>query len=182
MNERKHTAFHEAGHAVAALELDVQFDGISIVPTDHRAGRVGVEDDDGFPIHPGTDWKSPDNERAFRAWAARQAIIDYAGHAAVVVLLRVGDMSYRSAAQHGAWDDYDKASARLGRNHRRITAARERAVEIVSAREADVRKIAMALIKHGGFDSQNVDMLLAWGTLELPSKEVIARKMRSAKR
>jgi hypothetical protein len=106
-------------------------------------GRVGVEGDDAFLIMPGSSW----NEGAFRAWADTQAVIDYAGHAAIVAVLGIGDMGYRSGRKEGAQDDFDKASNRLVRNRRRIKAAKDRAVEIVSRRNDDIRKIAGALIE-----------------------------------
>jgi len=160
MNQRKATAIHEAGHAVAAMELGVMFTIISIVPGEGYDGRVLVEGGDYFIMPLGTDPYSPENERAFRAWAEQQAIIDYAGHAAIVAVLGVGDMSYRSACQHGAWDDFSKASQRLRRDYRRIVAARDRAKEIVQTRKRHVRMLAQALMEQGRLDGQSAEMLL----------------------
>jgi len=163
MTYDRSTAIHEAGHVVACLELDVAFDLISVVARDCLAGRVGVEGDDGFFIPPGTDPNSPENERGFRAWAERQAIIDYAGHAALVALLGAGDMSHRSAVESGAGPDYKKASRRLGHNRRRMAAAKSRAIEIVQNRADHVREIAQWLVEHGTLDEQCVDVLLEAG-------------------
>ena len=111
-DHRKHTAYHEAGHAIACDELGVAHDGLSVVPDkkDGSAGRIAMEDsDDEFWIRPGTDRLSPENQAAFQAWAEDQAVIDFAGHAAVVVLLGIGDMSDESARRHGAHSDFDNA-------------------------------------------------------------------------
>jgi len=168
MSDLKRTAYHEAGHAIAATELDVQFDVISIAGDEGRAGTVGVEGDDGFFVRPGTDPLSPDNERAYRAWADQQAVIDYAGHAAVVALLGAGDMGDESAAAYGAGDDFEKARARMGGDPRRIAEAKARSTEIITRRGDAVRKIADALITHTRLDAEQVDCVLVWGTPQRP--------------
>jgi hypothetical protein len=159
--ESRLTPVHEAGHAVAALELNVEFGMVSIIQGEASHGSVSVENDDGIIIPPGTDPYSPENELRYRAWAQEQAIIDYAGHAAVVVLLGIGDMSWWSARCYGAQEDFDKAKRRLGRRQKPIQAARKRAIEIVTARADDVRKLARALSEHKRLDPQQVDLILA---------------------
>ena len=165
-SDRRHVAYHEAGHAIAAEELDVQFGMITIVPNGYSAGGVGVEGDDGFSVE--GDAFSPENEHAFQAWAEQQSIIDYAGHAAIVVLLGIGDMSHKSALANGASDDFIKARRRLNGNRRRMDRAKARAVDIITGRVKDVHTVADALLKHQTLDSQSVEMLLAWGTLTGP--------------
>jgi hypothetical protein len=118
--ELKITAFHEAGHAVACRHFEVLHDTIFIVRGEGRDGSIPVEGDNGFMVPCGTDPFSEQNERAFQAWAEQQAIIDYAGHAAVVALLRIGDMSRASAESLGAASDYDKAHERLGGSEARL--------------------------------------------------------------
>lgn len=166
--EDERTAYHEVGHAIAADELDVEYGPMSNIPRDDgTAGRVGVEGDDFFsPL--GGDMHSPENEQAFGAWAERQAVIDYAGYAAVVGLLGIGDMSNESAEKYGAASDFEKAHQRLAGDAKRIDQAQDRALEIVKARQEDVEKIAGLLIERGRLDSQQVDWVLSHG-LPLPS-------------
>jgi hypothetical protein len=169
MDELYHTAIHEAGHAVAAMELNIQFDMVSVLPHESFAGNIGVEGDDGYWLSR-TDPNSPENKRAYREWARQQAVIDYAGHAAIVVLLDWADMGYRSAMQHGAGDDYDKASKRLGHDFRSIKKARGQATEIIAKRQADISKIAKALVEHGRLDAQQIDILLLTGKVRKYSR------------
>jgi hypothetical protein len=137
------TAYHEAGHVIACDELNVLHDGLSILArADGTAGRAPVEGDDGFVIPRGTDPNSPENEAGFRAWAETQSVIDYAGHAAIVVLLGPGDMGDKSAQAEGASNDFEKAAMRLGADQQRIEQAKERALAIISARRADVEKLS----------------------------------------
>jgi ATP-dependent Zn protease len=155
------TAYHEAGHAVAAMELGVWYDGLSIIPRgDGTVGHVRVEGDDGFWMPHGSDPDSPENMAKYWAWAEQQAVIDYAGHAALVVLLGIGDMSEKSAKVNGALEDFDKARERLGDDSQRIKQAKARARKIVSDRRREVRKLALAALKYGYLDGQQVDFVL----------------------
>ncbi|MEO8754711.1 MAG: hypothetical protein ABI624_18745, partial [Casimicrobiaceae bacterium] len=142
------TAIHEAGHAVAAIDLGVYIDGVSIVRDETTLGRVGVEDGGEFFVPAGMDPAPPECDALYRKWADDQATIDSAGHAAVVGLLKHGDMGHRSAIQNGALDDYANARERLGKRRRRIATANARAVEIVQRRGDDIRKIAELLARH----------------------------------
>jgi hypothetical protein len=157
---KKEIAIHEAGHAIAAAELDVVFDDISIVTCAGIAGRVGVDGDQRFDVPPGVDPHSSENEEAFLAWAEKHAVIDYAGHAAIVTLLGIGDMSQRSGCEHGAHSDFRKASDRLGHDRHRMQNAKTKAVQIVSDRAADIRTIANALVEHGHLDAQQIHRIL----------------------
>lgn len=161
-NSKIHTAYHEAGHWVAADELDVLTGGISIISKDDgTAGRVGVDNDDGFLPLPDTDPYSPENERLFHEWATTQAVIDYAGHGAVVSILGLGDMSDENAILQGGWPDFQKARERLGGDADRIADAKSRAVEIVTKRKHDIELISDKLMLLRELDSQQVDVLLA---------------------
>lgn len=156
-----HTAYHEAGHWIAADTLDVQTDMMSIIPSvDGTGGRIGVAGDEGYWIPPGTDPFSPENELAFREWATTQAVIDYAGHAAVVALLGVGDMTDECASSNGADADFEKARLRLSDDTARIAAAKMRAMQIVQERQADITLIADKLMALGRLDSQQAAMLV----------------------
>ncbi len=161
MSAIEHTAYHETGHAIASDELGVQYGRISIVPGEGKLGSVTVEGD-GF-FNPGSDPFSPESEKLFREWAEQQAVIDYAGHAAVVELLGIGDMSGESAEAEGAGCDFEKASDRLGGDPQRIEHAKTRALEIVRARADDVRKIADVLVERQRLDPQEVDCVIYHG-------------------
>jgi len=163
MDQRKHTVIHEAGHAVACNELGIMNDSLSIIPNveEGSAGGIAVEDsEEVFFVPPGTDPFSPENQAALQAWAENHAIIDYAGHAAVVVLLGMGDMSDRSAMRHGAYSDFENARKRLGNDQERMQSGKDLAVAIISARHADVVSLAEAALKHGQLDGQEVEVLL----------------------
>jgi len=155
--EDERTAYHEVGHVIVADEFNVEYENLSMIPrNDGTAGRVGVEGDDYFSPPLGEDMHLPKSERAFRAQAEEQAVIDYAGHAAVVCLLGFGDMSNESAEKCGAGSDYEKAHQRLGGDPKRISQAQNRALEIVKTRHKDVAKIAELLIERGRLDSDQV--------------------------
>jgi hypothetical protein len=126
---------------------------------------VPVEGDDCYFIR-GTDPFSPENEAGFKAWAEEQAVIDYAGHAAVVAFLGVGDMTDGSAASYGAGSDFGKACERLGNDQERIQCAKDLAVAIVSAEGEAMRRIAEELIARGELTSDQVDWLIHGGTPE----------------
>lgn len=165
VTDKIHTAYHEAGHWIAADELDVPTDGISILSKDDgTAGRVHVEGGDGFFLTPGSDPYSPENERLFQEYATTQAIIDYAGHAAVVSLLGIGDMSDECALESGAGSDFEKARERLGGDDLLMSQAKDRAIQIVTSRRDDAELIVDKLLRLGELDSQQVDILLggAW--------------------
>lgn len=166
--DRMKTAVHESAHALVAMELDVAFHVLEIIedPDDDCSGAVGVEGDDAFLVAPGL---TPErSEQLFQEWAEQQAVIDYAGHAAVVTLMNLGDMSEESADAHGAGEDFEKARTRLAGDAARITAAKRRAVEFVIRLDADIRKVANVLAQHGRLDAQQIDFVLAYGTPRPP--------------
>jgi hypothetical protein len=135
-------AIHEAGHAIASDELEVEWNLIDIEGDGEIAGWVGVEGDDGFMEGP----DPLENERRYRIWAVTHATIDYAGHAAVVVALGGADMTWESAAANGAESDFKKAKARLTLDQD-PQAAKACAIEIVTRRLADLEKVADAVRK-----------------------------------
>lgn len=162
---RLRTAYHELGHVIACEELNVLSLDVSIEPRDDGTlGRVPVEGDDGFCVPFGTDPYSPENEAAYRAWAEEQAIIDYAGHAAVAMLLGHGDMSDSSAEANGAGEDFGKARDRLGNDPARIESAKARACEIVASKSGEIEALAKELLRRGVLGGDQVSILL--GQLE----------------
>lgn len=44
MDKRKDSAYHEAGHAVAAYYRGIRLEGADIVPTEERGGVVNLGD------------------------------------------------------------------------------------------------------------------------------------------
>ena len=124
---------------------------------------MGVEGDDCFYVLPGTDPFSAENNRAYRKWAYAQSTIDYAGHAAIVALLGLGKMTYRSARAHGACSDFEKARERLGNDGRLMERAQQRALRIVSTRrftKAIHERIVPALCERGVLDPQEFEWML----------------------
>src|SRR4051812_2147588 len=69
-------AYHEAGHAVAALELGRRFTSVSIIPTHESLGCVQFK--------PPPEWLSPDIEidGRHRLFIDQEVLIDLAGDAA----------------------------------------------------------------------------------------------------
>lgn len=79
------TAFHEAGHAVAAYVLEVPFESISITPTSTSSGRLVIEISKVLP--------------------EQRAIICYAGgDAGMRVAGQFGDAGGQDADLNIAWD------------------------------------------------------------------------------
>ena len=152
------TAFHEAGHAIAADELGAAYYCISIVPGEEHAGAVGAEGDDCFLIASGTAPSSPENEAG-----DHQAIIDYAGHAAVVALLGKGDMTEESAILRGAGPDFERASHLLQGDAVSIASTKAKAIELVKRRRSHIEAVAAALLRRGRLDPQQAEWIMLHG-------------------
>lgn len=75
------TAYHEAGHAVAAATLDIAFEKVTIIPQGKGAGRITYAD-----LEPEIReaWAAGDrlNNAQVRQWVERQAIVTLAGSVA----------------------------------------------------------------------------------------------------
>ena len=127
------------------------------------AGRIGVEDGEGFFPPPEIDPSSPEFNRLHHEWATNQAVIDFAGHAAIVALLGIGDMSHKSAIANGAGPDFEKAYERLGNEAEPIQDAKDRALQIVISRRTDIEIISDKLLELKQLDPQQVDLLISGG-------------------
>jgi hypothetical protein len=149
----EHTAVHEAGHAIAACELEMIYAYCSIEANEQRGtlGNVAVAEDEPHPSAP---------DATFTAWSESHAVVDYAGHAALVVLLGIGEMSGQSAQQHGADQDFEQASERLNGDAAAIERCKRRAMQIVTERVADVRKLSTVLLERRRLSAQQIDWLL----------------------
>ena len=132
------------------------------MPGEEHAG-VDVEGDDCFLIVSGTDPSSPENEAGFRAGADLQAIIEYAGHAAVVALLGKGDMTEESATACGAEQDFERASHRLQGDAASIDSTKAKAIELVKRRRSHIEAVAAALLRRGRLDPQQVEWIMLRG-------------------
>ena len=150
VDERERSAYHAAGHAIACDELGVYYEKVAVM-CEQNACPCRRR-----PI----DYVADGNPEQERHYTLVEAVIDYAGHAAVVALLKHGDMSEWSASQLGAGHDFRKARTRLTEDGVRMVQAKALAVEIVEARSAHVRKLAIALVDCGELSIQQVDLLL----------------------
>ena len=166
--QQRRTAYHEAGHVVACEELDVFYLSVSVDPNlrDGTAGRTAMGEGDEIDIPPGADPDDPRIVAAALRQAFTQAVVDYAGHAAMVAVLKQGRWTDRSARFHGAWSDFENAARCLLNDKARIDEARARALHIVTSRHDDVRRVAEALLKRGWLDLQHVGWVLSGRRVE----------------
>ncbi len=149
------TAVHEAGHAVLANEFGIYLDPVSIRPDADSAGWILAESTYG----------------ASRELLAKHACMLYGGHAAIVVLLRKGDMTDSSAKLYGAGSDFAKADSHLSNDAKRIFAVRKRAVTIVKRRREDIDRLARVLMEHKVLEGQQIECAMHWGTRDWPFGE-----------
>jgi len=168
MDQRQLTAYHEAGHEMAADELGVVTAGIvSIVPNpdDETLGRMASE----VQTFPWKSGYSPEEDAAFREVMFHDAVINYAGHAALVALLGAEDMSEDCAARHGAGQDWANAEKALGGDAARMESAKARAIDIVKARRVHIEHLARMLCDGNGTVDMN-DFWKARRMIEGPPK------------
>jgi hypothetical protein len=154
------SAYRETGHAIACVELKVHLLSASILAGEGYAAGRRVEGDDGFVIAPDSDPFSRASEAGFRAWLGKQAVIDYAGHAAVVIMLGIGDMDDASANANGAGEDFDKAWLRLDGDPDQIEHCKASAVELITARHEQVSAVVAALLKRERLAADEIRVLV----------------------
>ena len=162
INDELHSAYHESGHWVAAFELEVLALGLSIIPDseEQTAGRVPVEGGNGLWLPSGAEQDSPQYQAVWREHAEKQAIISYAGHAAVVSILGIGDMSEESAIANGAGMDFEQGKKWFEGDSERIDKTKARAIEIVTSHRAGIERIASKLFQLKTLDGQQAEQLL----------------------
>lgn len=143
-----HTAYHEVGHWIAALELGVFASNLSIIPDseEQTSGRVPIAGGHGLLPLPGEDGSSPTFQSACLKHAEDQAIISFSGHAAIVSTLGIGDMGEESAIANGAGMDFGQGKAWLEGDAERINKAKARAIEIITTHQAQIKRIASKLL------------------------------------
>ncbi len=103
--EREQLAYHTAGHAIASDELGICYEKASIIRDAQDADPCRRAPTDYVPHG------SPEQERHY---TSVEAVIDYAGRAAVVAVLKHGEHERMVASQLSAGHDFGKAHSRLG--------------------------------------------------------------------
>lgn len=159
-DERAISAYHEAGYAIACVELGVDFLRASIIAGEGYAGDSPVERDKSGVIAPDGASFSAASNGWFRAWLEKLAVIGYAGHASVVTLLGIGDMGDDSANTNGAGKAFDRAWLRVDGDPDHIERCKARAVELITARHAPARAIAAALLKRDRLAADEIRALV----------------------
>jgi hypothetical protein len=124
-----------AAHAMVACELQVPLDHVSVLP--ERDATLYFVRDDGSDVA-----------------AETLATVDYAGHAATVVLRTTGNMRFASANAAGTQPDFARAARRLDENPAAIEDAKFRALEIVARRQPEIERLADIIADRGtlGYD------------------------------
>jgi len=78
MSTLRATAYHEAGHAVAAALLDIDFEKVTVVPDGEAAGRITYADLDP-ELQAAWDAGDRINNARVRLWVERTCIVTLAG-------------------------------------------------------------------------------------------------------
>jgi hypothetical protein len=127
--------------------LDIFSCGASIVPNakDGTAGACYFDEDDPY-LTP-----------------HKKAVFGYAGHAAVVSILKTGTMSEKSARSDGAGLDFKQAARNLKHDRKRIRYAKARALSLSKSYHPVIERIARILYdsNRSSIDGQIVSMLVA---------------------
>lgn len=156
-NDPRHTAHHEAGHAVLQFCLNLGCVQVTIVP-DHEKGFAGV-------ANHGGEWPTDEDAEQLRTFAEeafflRHAIADYAGAEAC---RRAGYTDWRL----GADDDYRNAMDMVNRithdaeSIRHLDAiARRRAVVLVEYYWPEIEAVATALLESKTLTGEDVSRIV----------------------
>jgi hypothetical protein len=147
---QRQLARRAAAHALVACELGVPLDHVSVLPERDAAlyyVKDAADDDSGDATF---------NEPAPESLAA----VDYAGHAATVVLRSAGNMRATSANINGTRGDFERASSRLDGNACAIEDAKFRALEIVARRHREIEHLADVIAERGTLDHAELVWLL----------------------
>lgn len=135
MDELRITAFHEAGHAVAALRLGLVFDHVTAVP-DERAETDGA-------LH----WTDLQSSGELELAPEADAIVLLAGPLAEARLLEV---SIEDVFGSDAAGDDREALATLGLDEDEFVTATRDAIALVEDEWPLIEKIAAELIRRDG--------------------------------
>lgn len=156
-------AHHEAGHGVASYYLGFTLNVVSIHARDGSLGHMS--DDPTFAA----DYVN-DRVKSPQEISEAAAVVCYAGLAAEAHF-GFARFTWRRRADHGAWVDDRLAKDYLAqiftsRSELRLAVARcrRRAVRLIVDREADVRKVAKALLEVATLTEAEIEAVL-----EVPS-------------
>ena len=131
-HDRRTTAYHEAGHVVAAVAFGIPILVASIVPNvgENEAGHVMQYEEHDVPDE--------------------LVIYMLAGHAAARRI---------APAATGEWGDEDKVSELLPSCGRSEVELRARTEQLVTDRWGAIDRVAFYLIKYGRLDGQALDVM-----------------------
>jgi ATP-dependent Zn protease len=159
MEQRKRTAYHEAGHVVAAHILGLDMTGVTIVPGEESFGRYLGQA--GVPV----DYALVYNSDLADDYLECQLVCYYAGAVAEEHL--TGERvdwgpggPYNSDWQGSADCVVELAGRDLEKQGQVSEAGWMRAQTIMAENWDKVRTLAEALIEHGKMDSDRVESLL----------------------
>jgi ATP-dependent Zn protease len=159
MEQRKLTAYHEAGHVVAAHVLELDITGVTIVPGEESfvryLGQAGVPVDYALVY---------DSDRA-DDYLERQLVCYYAGAAAEEVLtgepVDWGPRGYYRSDWNGSADCVVELAGHDSEKQAQVSESGWVKAQTTMAENWDkVRTLAEALIEHGKLDGDSVERLL----------------------
>ena len=155
MDDRYHTAIHEAGHAVALARFGRDQGGVSIRPDNGTLGRAAGEGLNNI-------WSEED--------ARHIAVVDAAGYAALIVHGLDED-----AAMAGAWEDFENVEAIIRDWLPESTVEQWKAQAVELMRDPTnvraVGRVAEELISRGVIDAQHLPVLIELADGECSEQE-----------
>jgi cell division protease FtsH len=128
--EREHTAYHEAGHALAAALLDLPRYDVSIVPGPDNLGHAHI-------MNPLREWERGDGPR--RPALERFCIALFSGHA--------GELVGLGSATEGDWQDRDTVRYAIQESSLRVRGASFVGDEMWEAYERRLEGRSIVLIR-----------------------------------
>lgn len=143
---RRETAYHEAGHVVAAEHFGELHEGVSIVPDERSLGRVPLSEN---PVRP------EDSVAVARRALRRRIIVALAGYAAH---RRLGAGERRARA--GAWNDFDVARGFARRGGLSVPELLARAESLVARRWRAIAKVAEDLLVRSVLHSDEILLIV----------------------
>jgi hypothetical protein len=123
---------------------------------------------------------SPETARAFFEAALHEAIVDYAGHIAVVALLGNANLTDESVRACGASLDWQNAKLRLYGDDQLTAYAQQQAVRLVVQHRKAIHKVAEALLEWGYLEAEQVRWLIE-SDEPMPESLTLLRRRRPAR-
>jgi len=147
VDERKRSAYHEAGHAVAAYYRGIPIEGVDIVPTEERKGVVKLSD---FPAN----WDVGAYGEAMYARYFGQVIVNMAGVLAVEKLTGSPtgplDPNRHLGVIGSDWWGLGHLSGQVRPDD--LQRAYDEAKQVLRENWPAVEAVARALLEHGNLD------------------------------